>query len=140
MGNEQFLVLTTQFHREDYMFNNPKRKKKKRKNRKMVSAFPQRPNIWNYTYLQIFISQMHTFIPNSHPFCIIDDDNSQRKLYFHFHDSNNPDNKIKILILKSIYVYLSLNFLKDSFEIEKKVFYSSIGAKKVENSRTSKSC
>lgn len=31
MENEQILVLTIQFHREDYMFNNPKRKRKTEK-------------------------------------------------------------------------------------------------------------
>ena len=79
-----------------------------------------------------FLKEIDRYIPNSFLFIIVDDDDNKKKFYFHHHDSNNFDNQINILITESIYVFLSLNFLKNGFEIEKKVFYSSIGTENKE--------
>ena len=107
MESEASLCIATMFYRHDYIFNNPRTPK-------MINIYSAKSGIWTYSDLQILLNEMHTFMPNNHPFQCINSENG-KKLVFHIHDPNKDEYQISIVIQNSIFVSLSVQFLKDFF-------------------------
>lgn len=95
---------------------------------KKVSVYPSANNQWSYTLLSVFLNELIDFEVVDHSFKVTNSQKS-RKANFHFQSTINPNWKICISISNIITVKLSIDFLRNNWDIEYQQLASNIGSR-----------